>query len=675
MFFLRIGFAKSQQICNFETQNNTYKHTVKKLSYLVAPLGILLLGVILLYQRESEVLFRMQELSLFLPTKHFLNTSLIYPGGILTWGSAFMTQFFYHPLLGVCLLALSWFLVIVLSSLIFRLRDARLLLSALPPMALMAALLQTGYWIYCIKLQGYPWVPTMGVLASLCFLLPSLYNKVEKNSWLRLIYMGLVALIGYPLMGAWSFLPIAVLGFMRYEDDKRVSRIILALSAIALIALIPQIYYHWGYSQVEHRQIYLAAMPCFQYGASDLHEFRYAYYALALSFALLVLQSWIKRERRILTALIGIILIGIATVGVKARWYNDTNYHKEIAMLNAIERMDWEGVLKTMRSVDMGKQMPPTRLMVMMKNLALFRLGRIGDEMFHYPEGAEQYCLCGRHITTISTAAGDSITHQDKNTDHLICPVRITQSGGKMLYYFYGKEQFSYRWCMEDGVEFGWNVNVLKYMIKTSLVTEDWNVAKKYINMLKKTRYHKAWAAHYENFIHRRDLMEKDPEFASILPMANFPNRLDGDMTLVEMYLLRTFSTGMGADPYYQEMTLVCSMIMKDINLFWPRFHRYVVMHQQEENFRVPTHYQEAAYLFTMLEPQRESVMWPGLTNAQAAEKIPFDQSVKQRYAEFMQFNAQCGNMSEDQKKQAFLPRFGDTFFYFYFLVRNQKTN
>lgn len=648
---------------------------MKKLSYLLAPLCSLLMGVAYLYLRESEVLFRMQELSLFLPTKHFLRTSLIYPGGLLTWASAFMTQFFHHPLLGVSLLALAWIFILGLTAVIFRLRKARLLLAALPQMALLAALVQTGYWIYCTKLQGYPWVPTLGILFSLLLLLPTLYNRIRGNAWLRLAYMSLVALAGYPLMGAWGFLPVAVMGFMRYEGDRRIMRLTLALCAIALIGLVPELYYQWTYTQVEHKQIYLAAMPCFQYGASDLHEFRYAYYALALSFALLVLQTWIKPVGQSLTALIGLVLMGAGIAGVKARWYSDTNFHKEIAMQNAIERLDWEGALKTMRSADMGKQMPPTRLMVMLKNLALFRLGRIGDEMFRYPEGAERYCLCGRHITTIATPQGDSLTHQDNSADHIVCPVRITQSGGKMLYYFYGKEQFSYRWCMEDGVEFGWNVNVLKYMVKTSLVTEDWNVASKYINLLKQTRYHKAWAEHYEQFLHRRKLMEHDPEFASILPMANFPNRLDGDMTLVEMYLLRTFSTGMGADPYYQEMTLVCSMIMKDINLFWPRFQRYVVMHQNDAGFRVPTHYQEAAYLFSMLEPQRESAMWPGFTNAQAAEKIPFDPSVKQRYADFMQFNAQCGNMSEAQKKQAFLPRFGDTFYYFYFLVRNQKTN
>ena len=228
---------------------------------------------------------------------------------------------------------------------------------------------------------------------------------------------------------------------------------------------------------------------------------------------------------------------------------------------------------------------------------------------------------------------------------------------------------------MEDGVEFGWSVDVLKYMTKCSLITHDWDVAQKYIDMLQQTTYHRQWAEKYATYVRHPELMKEDEEMRPIIPMASFPDRLDGDNTLVELYLLKTFSSGFGADPGYQEMTLLSALIMKDIELFWPRFRQYLNMHQQEEGFHVPLHYQEAAYLYSMLEPQRPSDLWPGMTNAEAAERIPFDEPVKRRYKEFMEFNAQCGSMSEEQKKSAFLPQFGDTFYYFYFLRRNQQTN
>ncbi len=615
----------------------------------------------------------MQELSLFLPTKLFYQTSCIYPGGTLTWAAAFMTQFFYHPLTGVVLLSLAWAIIALLLCWLYRLRGAWMLFAVLIPMALLAALTQTGYWIYHAKLQGHTWAPTVAVLMSLLLQIPARYTK----GWWRCAYIVLIGIVGYPLMGAWSFLALLLLGTKNYPEAKRGQCVTYLLLAVLLICVVPQIYYQWTYTQTMQKHLYTAAMPSFQLGKTNFPEFRYAYYALALSFLPIVLNEWTKRAKPLYVTTVAVVLVAFGAWGVNKRWYRDTNFLKEVKMMNCIEHLDWEGVLRTMKDNSIGKAMPPTRLMVMEKNLALFRLGRAGDEMFHYPEGSEQYCLCGYHCIATKAGENDSITHLpiDKKFSHPVSPVHITQVGGKMLYYFYGKEQFSYRWCMEDGVEFGWNVNVLKYMAKTSLVSHEWEVARKYLNLLKKTRYHKEWVKRYETFLYHPELMNEDEEFKPIMPMSVFTDRLDGDKTLVELYLLRTFSSGQGADIYYQEMTLICAMIMKDIDLFWPRFRQYIGMHANDENFRVPIHYQEAAYLYSMLEPQKESQLWPGNTNLEAMQYIPFDENVKRRYQDFMNFNTQCGSMTDEQKKRAFYPQFGDTFYYFYFLERNQKTN
>ena len=144
-----------------------------------------------------------------------------------------------------------------------------------------------------------------------------------------------------------------------------------------------------------------------------------------------------------------------------------------------------------------------------------------------------------------------------------------------------------------------------------------------------------------------------------------YGDRLDGDNTLVEMYLLSTFANGHGSDDVYQEMTLLCAMIMKDIDLFWPRFMEYAQRHSQKPGFHMPRYFQEAAYLYGHLE------------NKVDISTMPFDDSVKQTYERFMQFNSQPNivGLSEQDKAIAFRPQFGDTFYYFYFLVRNQKTN
>ena len=619
----------------------------KNFKTLLIPLlliaALIVIGVRLL-DSEREIIFRMQELSLFLPTRLFFATSIIYPGGVLTWAAAWATQFFYHPVFGVTLMLVCWTTIMGLTCYLFRLRGIWQGLSLLIALALLACLVQTGYWLYYMKLQGHVWVPTLGVLFSLIFALP---YRLIPNQWARIGWMATVGILGYPLMGAWSFLAIGIMGLLGIEKDKWK----LAIGLLLIVA-IPPIMQQWFYGQVQPNTVYTATMPSFQYGDNSFKEYHYSYYAIPLIFIIIALAGKFGErleQKKLLPIIIVLLLTAIGIGGVSKRWYRDTNFHKEVAMMNAIEQLDWERVLRIMLSQDMGEPMPPTRVMVMMKNLALFRLGRAGDEMFRYPEGAEQ--------------------------QHAPWTVRMTQVGGKTLYYHYGKAGFCYRWCMEDGVEFGWSVDVLKYMSKTSLISHDWEVARKSLNLLKKTRYHKEWAERYETFIEHPELMEADEEMKIIVPMSQFPDRLDGDNTLIELYLLKTFANGTGADVYYQEMTLLCSLIMKDIDLFWPRFRQWLNMHQKDENFRVPRYYQEAAYLYIMLEPQRPSELWPGETNAQALSKIPFDETIKQSYQNFMNFNTQCGSMSEEQKAVAFHPQFGDTFYYFYFLVRNQKTN
>lgn len=602
----------------------------------------------LILRTESDVLYRLQELSLWLPSRDFFHISNFYPGGMLTWAAAFMTQFFFHPWLGVLLLIITWAAIMALLCWLFRLQGPWRVLTLLVPLALMACLVQTGYWIYYMKLQGHPWVPTLGVLFAV--MAGCIYRLIPDRR-LRLVWLAIYGILGYPAMGAWSILGIGLMMVPKKLSMDHIETAAVALGLV-LIMIVPPIMVRQFYGQVQVDTAYLAAMPSFQYGQVDCGQYRWSYYALAFAFAIIAIVSRDQVAAKLKPALawpIVAILLILGCIGVNLRWERDTNFRKEVVMTNAIHRLDWEEVLRTMLRQDMGEQMPPTRAMVMMKNLALFRLGRIGDEMFRYPEGAEQ--------------------------QHAPWTIRLTQVGGKMLYYHYGKEGFCYRWCMEDGVEFGWSVDVLKYMAKTSLITHDWKVAKKYIDMLSQTIYHRDWAKKYAAYVEHPELMAEDEEMKPIIPMAEFTDRLDGDNTLVELYLLKTFSSGHGADPGYQEMTLVCSLIMKDIDLFWPRFRQYLDMHQHEPGFRVPRYYQEAAYLYSMLEPQRESALWPSLTNAEVLAKLPFDESVKQTYSNFMTFNAQCGSMTDEQKKVAFLPQYGDTFYYFYFLRRNQKTN
>jgi hypothetical protein len=265
-------------------------------------------------------------------------------------------------------------------------------------------------------------------------------------------------------------------------------------------------------------------------------------------------------------------------------------------------------------------------------------LGRAGDEMFHYLDGGEP------------TASP--------------FPIRLMQVGGKMLYYHYARMNFCYRWCLEDAVEYGWKVDYLKYMVKASIISGEYDLAQKYINTLKKTLFYRGWAEKYEKFVQNPKLIAKDREFASILPLYQFEDQLDGDNTLVEIYLLNYFAHTYSElnTPMFDVAALMSALTLKDIPTFWNCFFRYANSHKTS---RMPVHYQEAALLYGNLEKSVD------------VSNMPFDKAVKLRFQDFMRFAQKHAveNVERDpEAKKLFYERYGNTFYYFYFFIRDVKS-
>ena len=192
------------------------------------------------------------------------------------------------------------------------------------------------------------------------------------------------------------------------------------------------------------------------------------------------------------------------------------------------------------------------------------------------------------------------------------------------------------------------------------MVNGEYAVAKKYIDQLKHTRFHRDWAINQEQFLNHPEKMKDDAEYAIIQRLLMKEDHLGSDNGLAEMYLMNVLMDINSTDPLVQELTLLSAMWKKDIAVFWPRFFNYANLHQGEH---MPKHYQEAAYLYGHLEHQVD------------ISNMPFDEDVKRNYDEFMQQAQRCAGMTEEQMKPIFYPRFGKTFYYEYFLIRNQKIN
>ena len=575
---------------------------------------------------EREYLFRVQELSLWLPTKVYFDERMMVPGGLMSYIACFLTQFFYYPLLGSLLYVALLLLVQRLTLKVFRIPARHALVSLLPAVLILCCSMEAGYWIFQIKTQGY----FFSMLVGFLFTLTSLRCYQLTKGWMRYLTVALIAAVGYPFFGFYALLAllaIATLNIARAEE-RNTGIILLCIAA----AIATPILYYNVYEQTRFGMMFTIGMPAFEFSTRDLRTWipYILLYLFPLTMAFIPLKDSDDCKIPLRWKVLGGSLILIALP--LCFWFRDPNFRAEIKMNHHMERLEWRKAL----DVAKAHKHTPTRLIVLNRNLSLLKLGKAGDEMYHYLDGGEPA----------------------KSPFE----IRLMQVGGKMLYYHYARMNFCYRWCLEDAVEYGWKVDYLKYMVKTSLISGEYDLAQKYINTLKKTLFYKGWAKEYQKFVDDPKLIAKDREFAGILPLYQYADQLDGDNTLVEIYLLNYFAKvqNPNSTPMFDEAALMCALTLKDIPTFWNCFARYASSHKS-----MPKHYQEAALLYSNLE------------NTVDVSKMPFDQSVRIRFQDFMRYSqkhATEGVENDPEAKKKFYERFGNTFWYFYFFIRDVKS-
>lgn len=615
-------------------QEQRRRRQVPSAVYAVLSAGCVAVALVILYigvlRCEDEYLWKVQELNLFLDTPLFYKQQLVVAGGFLTYLGTFFTEFFYHPSLGVAMLFGWWLLLMVVTAGAFRLPLRWAVLLLVPVALLFISDFYLGYWIYYLKLRGYFFVATIGLTIAAALLW--LYRLTPAKAWIRCAYVIITTALFYPVAGFYALLATLLMAIITWRLQPACVRHRLVVSSIAVasILIIPLLYYRFVYYQTSLANIYLTALPLFQL-IEEYAAYYLPYWLLVAFFVIMAACYRMKltvARHPVVWLLTHVVLLAALVWGVNRFWYHDYNFHKELRMQRCMEQCDWDGLLR--EAAD--QETEPTRAIVMMKNLALFRQGRQGELMYHYKTGAKP-CETPIHVNMIQVL-------------------------GRSIYYNYGQLNFCYRWCLEDGVEYGWRAEYLKYLTRCSLLNGEWQVARKYINLLKHTRYHGEWAEQQERFIGDTKALQAHSDYNQIFHLMSYDNSMKSDMSLLEYYLMNQYMSIESEDPILQEQTLLAALWQKDIASFWPRFFHYARLHPSSP---MPKHYQEAAYLYGHLEHQVD------------ISHMPFDKDVIDNYDGFMQLAQRCQGMTEEQMRPIFFPRYGHTFYYEYFLVRNQK--
>ena len=619
---------------------------MKRFKPIALWLGALIVVATALLYVESDFLWKVQQYNLFLYSSLFFKQMMTVSGGMLSYLGTFFTQFFYHPWIGVIMLCSWWLLLMWLVKRTFAVSEKWLVVTLIPAALLLVANMDLGYWIYVMKLHGYFFSSTIGTTAGVALLW--VFRKLPEKLWIRASYIAIVIAAGYPLMGIYALAAALLMGIWAWRLSHKVTpNIILSAITLLAIAAIPLIYYRYVYFQTNIHDIYYTALPIFTI-TETLHAYHIPYYLLAVCFLGFVVaynptshteqkdvqgkqkakgsKTKEKSKKPILNWILQGAILAAITVGVWHFWYKDDNFHHELRMERCIEQADWEGVLEEGKKQD-GE---PTRAIVMMHNLALSRLGLQCENMYSFPKGSKK-----------------------TNTS---VPVYMYNTAGRLIYYHYGVMNECHRMCMEEGVEYGWSVELLQYMVRNAIFTNEKQVAKKYLNLLRKTQYYGDWADHMESLINNPELLSSDMETGPITHMLNYADIQSQGDSYVEKNLMTMLSETDSNDPYFQEQAVLGAMWTRNTSNFWARFEQYLNLHP---NRPVPRIFQEAAYLFGNME------------QLSFTEELPIDRSVKENFQGFMQMMQQCQGRPNGQQRKYLYQRYGTTYYFEYFFLRD----
>ena len=599
----------------------------KFFSYIVLWILVLVaIGTALLYV-ESDLLWKVQQYNLFLYSSLFFKQTMIVPGGMLSYLGAFFTQFFYYPSLGVVMLCGWWLLLMWLTKRTFRISDGWCIVPLIPIAILLTANTELGYWVYFMKLRGYFFVPTIGTTVAVALLWA--YRKLTAtNLWLRVFYIVMVIVIGYPLMGVYALAAVLLMAVWtwRLTDKYGQCAIISGATLLALLA-IPLFYYRFVYYQTNLINIYRPAVPEFTI-IDSYPDYKIPYYLLVVCFLVFVVaykKNVKKKDRKPLLrwAVQGALLAALV-YGVWHYWYKDDNFHHELRMQRCMEQADWEGIL----TEGTKQQSEPTRAIVMIHNLALSRLGRQCDEMYNFRRGSKR--------------------------SNSPLPVYMYNTAGLQIYYQYGVLNESHRLCMENGVNYGWNVELLQYLTRCALLGGEKQVVRKYLTILRQTQFFGSWADHIEQLLNNPEQLAQDPETGPVTHMLHYVDHKGSDNGYVEKTLMTMLSKTDSDDPYFQEQAVLGALWTRNPDDFWPRMSRYAELHPEG----VPRIFMEAACLFGHMQ------------NLDFIKDMP-NQDILRSFNDFMQQLEQNKDRSFTEIRKMLYPQFGNTYYFEYFFLKD----
>lgn len=552
------------------------------------------------------LLFFQEQQSLFVFSEEYLHEYIIKPGGLLELSGRFLTQFYSNTIIGSLILSS----ILTLPGLIFLKINKKLflhrsfsLLTILIPSCLLF-FMQTHYYHF----MEY----NLGFLLVLLYFLVSILPEKKYYRYIALMMFPFF----YYVAGAfsWFFLGIYLFYCLLYEKRKQgyvYSLFIMSIAAVSFFVFKQKLFLQ------PYAQLVRYPLP-FVVDSKHIIPF----YMLTGYMTLYPLSGKIRFPKKINRRpfeLVSVLIVLSVTVFFLFKLYNP-----QTARVLQIEKLVFEE--KWNEAIKFQENYPSKNLIGQyFYNIALSETDQLCDRLFY-----------GR---------------QDFSTNSLILPWSNEHlSRGAYFFYSVGLINEAHRWAYEEMIVYGYRPQNIKLLVKTNLINGNYQMAKKYIDILKKTINYNDWAKEYEKLLNLPKQIESHPELGEkikILPKEDFFIEIDNPQNNI-ISLLKSNPNNKKAFEYEMVWLLLTKNVESVVN--------NIKSMKGMGYTRIPRHIEEAALAYYNSTKKMPDL--GGLSISQET-KIRFEQ-----YASAFKINRK--NPSSGKKNMQ--ENFGNTFwFYFHF--------
>ena len=436
-----------------------------------------LLGFLFLVLFKTGLLYHLEQYSLFCPKWDYLRPFFEQPGGVLALAGAFLTQFCHYPVLGAAIFALLLCLLVLLTEKAFGLEGTAAWLSVLPALFLLLFITRLDYSVYLFRTYGLLYSQMLGFCVTAALLL--VYRTCFLGKRTSPLFVTAVVLIGYPLFGAFTLFAALLMALFALREGKR--GLVDLAAALLVGAAVPWLCGDLSgvFPRIHRKYVYLAALPYMEF----LDNFICLIPLILAAIAMISLCFLRKAGRVTVPALVAASLLAVL---VCSCW--DRGFHTVLGMERAVSEQDWDKVLKLAK-----KEQTPNRVHVLYRNIALYEKGSLTEQMFQYPDGDEPL--------------------------HTRAPFPISYICAAPVLYYCGMLNSCDRLSMEYSSTFCKNVHFYKYQAKTALASGEYELARKYLDMVDANWFEGKWGRRYRAFLNDSALMDADPEFQRLRPL------------------------------------------------------------------------------------------------------------------------------------------------------------